>query len=229
MSSDIQDARDDAGQQPLGDIIRFHGHMCPGLAMGVRAAEIALREIGPHSSDEEVVAVVETDMCAVDAIQYMTGCTFGKGNLIHLDHGKNAYTFLRRSDGRAIRVAPRRGTLMRSPEHSELMSKVRDGSATDAERARFAELHQQRSREILDAPEDELYDVRAVDDAEIPARAFVHVSLHCDRCQEATMETRIRRFNGRELCPPCFDAAISGRGAPDDIATSRRDTAVALR
>ncbi|GAC1326224.1 MAG: hypothetical protein NVSMB2_25170 [Chloroflexota bacterium] len=40
----------------------FHGHMCPGLAIGVRAAELALTEIGPHSADEEVVAVVETDM-----------------------------------------------------------------------------------------------------------------------------------------------------------------------
>lgn len=40
----------------------FHGHMCPGLAMGIRAAELALRDIGPHSKDEEVVAVVETDM-----------------------------------------------------------------------------------------------------------------------------------------------------------------------
>jgi formylmethanofuran dehydrogenase subunit E len=41
---------------------RFHGHVCPGLAIGVRAAEVALEEIGPHSRDEEVVAVVETDM-----------------------------------------------------------------------------------------------------------------------------------------------------------------------
>ncbi|MCG3207704.1 MAG: hypothetical protein FOGNACKC_01304 [Anaerolineae bacterium] len=40
----------------------FHGHMCPGLAIGLRAAEVALREIGPHAKDEEVVAVVETDM-----------------------------------------------------------------------------------------------------------------------------------------------------------------------
>ncbi len=45
--------------------------MCPGLAMGIRAAEIALVEIGAHSMDEEVVAVVETDMCAIDAIQYL--------------------------------------------------------------------------------------------------------------------------------------------------------------
>ncbi len=88
-------------------VVDFHGHMCPGLAMGIRAAEVALNEVGPHSRDEEVVAVVETDMCAVDAIQFLVGCTFGKGNLVHRDYGKNAYTFVRRSDGRAIRVSAR--------------------------------------------------------------------------------------------------------------------------
>jgi hypothetical protein len=75
--------------------------------MGVQAAWIARRESGPHSTDEEVVAVVETDMCAVDAIQSLTECTFGKGNLLHHDYGKNAYTFFRRSDGRAIREVGR--------------------------------------------------------------------------------------------------------------------------
>ena len=72
----------------IEETIRFHGHSCPGLALGIRAAEVALKE-SERASDEEVVAVVETDMCGVDAIQYLTGCTFGKGNLIHLDYGKN--------------------------------------------------------------------------------------------------------------------------------------------
>ncbi|PLS78993.1 MAG: hypothetical protein CYG59_15500 [Chloroflexi bacterium] len=85
----------------------FHGHLCPGLTIGVRVAEIALREIGPHAADEEVVAIVETDMCAVDAIHVLTGCTFGKCNLIHRDYGKNAFTFFRHSDGRALRIITR--------------------------------------------------------------------------------------------------------------------------
>ncbi len=46
-----------------------------------------------------MVALVETDMCGVDAIQFLTGCTLGKGNLIQRDSGKNAYTFVRRSAG----------------------------------------------------------------------------------------------------------------------------------
>jgi len=79
--------------------VAFHGHWCPGLAVGIRAAEWALREMG-RAADEEIVAVVETDMCGVDAIQFLTGCTFGKGNLIHRDWGKNAFSFYRRRDGK---------------------------------------------------------------------------------------------------------------------------------
>lgn len=37
--------------------------------MGVQAAKIALREIGAHAKDEEVVAVGRDHMCGVDAIQ----------------------------------------------------------------------------------------------------------------------------------------------------------------
>lgn len=30
----------------LEPLVAFHGHMCPGLAVGVRAARIGLREVG---------------------------------------------------------------------------------------------------------------------------------------------------------------------------------------
>jgi formylmethanofuran dehydrogenase subunit E len=31
----------------------------------------------------------------------------------------------------------------------------------------------------------------------------------CASCTEPTMETRIRLLDGRELCPPCFEAALA--------------------
>ncbi len=191
------------------DVARFHGHMCPGLAMGIRAAEIALREIGPHSSDEEVVTLVETNMCAVDAIQYLTGCTFGKGNLIHLDYGKNAYTFIRRSDGKAIRVSERPEAFGRSPEHNELSAKVRENSATEEERTRYEELRANRTEAILQAPEEELYAVEEPEAVKIPPMARIRNSITCAQCEEPTMETRIRKLEGKELCPACFEAALS--------------------
>ncbi len=73
--------------------IAFHGHSCPGLAIGIRASELAKQRMGGLDS-ADLLAVVETDMCGVDAIQFLTGCTFGKGNLIHHDVGKMAFTLL---------------------------------------------------------------------------------------------------------------------------------------
>ncbi len=189
----------------LERIVAFHGHLCPGLAMGVQAARIALREIGPHARDEEVVAVTETDMCGVDAIQVLTGCTFGKGNLIHRDWGKNAYTFFRRSDGKAVRIVGRPDAFQRDPEHAELFARVRAGSASADEQARFGRLHEERSRVILDAAPETLFDIAEVR-SEPPRKARIHSSVPCTACGEAVMETRVRRFEGRDLCPPCFQA-----------------------
>lgn len=201
-------------EQLLQRNVEFHGHLCPGLTMGMQAAAIALREIGPHSKDEEIVAVVETDMCGVDAIQVMTGCTFGKGNLLHRDWGKNAYTFYRRSDGKAIRVAGRPGAWQRDADpdhdHEALGAKIAAGEASDADRARFQELHASRARAVLEQAPDDLFIVQPVD-GDPPARARLHASVPCARCGEATMETRIRLLEGRQLCPPCFAAAIAQR------------------
>ena len=192
----------------LEQVVRFHGHLCPGVAMGIHAANIALREIGPHSTDEEVVAVVETDMCGVDAVQFLTGCTFGKGNLIHNDYGKHAYTFYRRSDGRAVRIAGRPDAWQRDPEHQVLFAKLRSGEASEIERARFRELHEAQSHAVLALDPDQLFSVTDVD-AQPPHKARIHASVPCARCGEGVMETRVRRFGGDELCQPCFEAALA--------------------
>lgn len=192
-------------EELVNKIQEFHGHMCPGLAMGIRAGEIALGEIGKHATDEEVVAIVETDMCAVDAIQYLTGCTFGKGNLIHRDYGKNVYTFIRRADGKAIRVVTKpRAWGDPNDEHRRLFAKVRAGEATPEDRARFQQLHQAKARAVLEAPVDNLFTVSAVD-VRTPKKARIHNSIQCEGCGEMAMETRIRKFGGRNLCIPCFE------------------------
>lgn len=196
--------------QTIEHVVRFHGHMCAGLAMGIKAADIALGEIGANAAGQQVVAVVESDFCGIDAIQFLTGCTLGKGNLVHQDNGKNAYTFFRRSDGRAIRVSMRSGGWgPRDPEWEGLMAKMRTAGATEEERSRFAELQRERSERVMAMRPEDLYEVREVE-AEPPRAARVYVPVDCDSCAEPTMETRIRRLDGRSLCGPCFDAALAG-------------------
>ncbi len=185
----------------------FHGHMCPGLAIGVRAARYGLREIGEHAQDEEVVALVETDMCAVDAIQSLMGCTFGKGNLIHKDFGKNAFTFYRRSDGKGVRLVTRPDVWgPRDPADDEVGKRVRSGKGSVADRERFQEVQARRTADILARAEEELFRVGPTT-TRPPQPARIHGSLTCEDCGESTMETRTRRFGERTLCIPCFERA----------------------
>ncbi|MFH1243344.1 MAG: FmdE family protein [Pseudomonadota bacterium] len=185
--------------------INFHGHSCPGLAIGIRAAELALSELG-RASDEEIVAIVETDMCGVDAIQFLTGCTFGKGNLIHLDYGKNAFTFHRRSDGKGLRIVARPGIISeKAPELIRLRKKMAREGLTPEEEARLKEAMEEGTERILEARMEELFEIKPAS-GDIPGKARIMESVPCEHCGEATMESRTRRLLGQTLCIPCFEA-----------------------
>ncbi len=183
---------------------QFHGHWCPGLAIGIRASEWALQEMG-KSADEEVVAVVETDMCGVDAIQYMTGCTFGKGNLIHKDYGKNAFTFYFRQSGKAMRLVLRpniygdAGPLLRKL-HQKMEA---EGLSEEEEKTRKG-TRDAISRRIMELDLAEVFELKAPV-SPLPKKARIFASLTCERCGEPVMETRTRRFSDQVLCIPCFE------------------------
>ena len=193
-------------QALIDETIQFHGHSCPGLAIGIRACEVALQEF-EKAPDEEVVAVVETDMCAVDAVQYLTGCTFGKGNLIHLDYGKTAFSFYRRADEKGFRVVMR----PEPPEEADhdmaaLQKKKMSGMPlTDEEEAIYTRTRVSRIEHIMSAKLEDLFDVQTAE-GPIPKKARILGSLTCEACGEKVMETRTRRFGGRTLCLPCFEA-----------------------
>jgi formylmethanofuran dehydrogenase subunit E len=88
------------------EAVKFHGHSCPGLAMGWRMTKAALDHFSSErAEDEEMVAIVENDACGTDAVQFLSGCTFGKGNLIFKDYGKMVYTFYHRASGKAVRIS----------------------------------------------------------------------------------------------------------------------------
>jgi formylmethanofuran dehydrogenase subunit E len=91
------------------DAVRFHGHSCPGLAIGYRMTVAGLAALEQaRAGDEELVAIVENDACGVDAVQVVAGCSFGKGNLVFRDVGKPVYTFFSRATGRGVRVVGHR-------------------------------------------------------------------------------------------------------------------------
>lgn len=163
---------------PWDEAVKFHGHSCPGLAIGYRVAQIALRELGVERAfDEELVAVVENDSCSVDAIQVLTGCSVGKGNLILHDFGKQVYTIGNRKNGQAIRIA-----LKPLPTGEKDKSK--------------------RLEQVFALPEEEFCSFGKVN-LPLPGKARLFNSLQCAECGELVAEVRARLKNGKPVCIPC--------------------------
>jgi formylmethanofuran dehydrogenase subunit E len=178
-------------QELIEKTIAFHGHWCPGLAIGIRAAELA--------------AVVETDMCGVDAVQVLTGCTFGKGNLVHRDYGKMAFSFFDRKTGKGFRaiLKPEIQAEM-AAEIGPLMKKMNEGTITDKEKKTLEDFREARKEKFLSATLEEIFLVSELT-ALAPRQARVLQSLCCETCGEMTMESRTRKFDGKTLCIPCFE------------------------
>jgi len=183
---------------------RFHGHWCPGLAIGIRASEWALAEMG-RAGDEEIVAVVETDMCGVDAIQFLTGCTLGKGNLIHRDYGKNAFSFYRRRDGKSARLVTRPGIHGDTQGMmARLHRKMQREGLTPEEEKSMEEMRAAMSQRVMTAELDALFDIGEAP-GPVPRKARILTSRVCDACGEPVMESRTRQARNQTLCIPCFE------------------------
>ena len=157
--------------------VDFHGHSCPGLATGYRAAETALGLLGVASArDEELVCISENDACGVDGVQAVTGCTLGKGNLLLHLTGKMAFSFYSRTTGRSVRLV------------------LRDLPGMDRE---------ERKDFILNAPAEEIFQVKETV-LPLPGKARHFQNVTCARCGESVPEHLARLCNGETLCLDCF-------------------------
>jgi len=185
------------------DAVKFHGHACPGLAMGVRAGQIALKRLGvTRDCDEELIAISETDACSVDGIQVTTGCTLGKGNLFVKDYGKQVFIVGKRNTCKAVKVYFK--PLEFSEGHKELRDKISRGVASDEHKRQFEELRKEIINRILTGPE---IDVTIVTEPDIrfPERASIFNSVKCEQCGEMFMEPRGRLQDGKIVCLDCYE------------------------
>jgi len=182
----------------------FHGHVCGGLAIGYIAATAGLEWLREKRAlDEELVAIVETDACCVDAIQVLTGCTFGKGNLLYRDYGKMGFTFFNRRTGQGVRLAMKPDTFRVNERQIALFKKTRDGGITDAEAAELESLGIQRTAEVLGTRAEDLFSITPVS-AGMPAKARIEPSTPCARCGEPTMASKLASVEGQSVCRGCL-------------------------
>jgi formylmethanofuran dehydrogenase subunit E len=191
----------------FSDAVKFHGHSCPGLALGYRASEIALEELNiERDEDEELVCVVENDACGIDAIQVVTGCTAGKGNLIFRDHGKHVYTFISRDKNDAVRLSLKSDFSFDSldPDFSKYREKVMSGNASEYEEMQFERRKEAIINRMFSIPADRIFDIKHVS-VEVPEKARIFKTVKCAKCGEMVSESRARVQDGGFVCIPCFN------------------------
>ena len=84
--------------------IEFHGHECPGLAIGFRACQIAKEALEIETLEEaDIACISETEKCPVDAVRFLFGCTEER-NLTIKRNGVPAFSFMNHENGMGIRV-----------------------------------------------------------------------------------------------------------------------------
>jgi formylmethanofuran dehydrogenase subunit E len=185
--------------------VQFHGHTCPGLAIGFQAAMILMKQLDVRKApDEELLAIVETDACGADAIQVMTGCTFGKGNFIFKNYGKHAFSLMDRGKGKGIRVCLLPDVFKSDPEYFSLSKKVQSDEASEEETERFRQLQQDRVQKILEAEPESLFKIEETS-ADLSPKARIMESGICDLCGEPTKADLLRKINAKKICIPCAE------------------------
>lgn len=155
----------------------LHGHYCPGLAIGVRAAVLAKELLNIENIESHgIFCVAENLACYIDGIQALCGCTFGKGNLIYRPTGKTAFSFYNNDNGKSVRL-------------------VLKGFPQNMDRPQMAEY-------ILTAPADEVFSIGDVRFPlpEVPGR---RPALRCSICGEETSENMLRFRDGKPVCLDC--------------------------
>ncbi|HVJ48692.1 formylmethanofuran dehydrogenase subunit E family protein [Desulfitobacterium sp.] len=79
---------------PWEQVTDFHGHTCPGIAIGYRVAVLAQKEMGIRpTADSELLVKAETRSCALDAFQIINKATIGRRALIIEDTHQPIYQF----------------------------------------------------------------------------------------------------------------------------------------
>ena len=195
--------REILSKEDFNQCVKFHGHLCPGLAIGFRAAQVLMKRLGVRKApDEELVVMVETDACGADAIQVMTGCTFGKGNFIFKNYGKHAFSLIDRKRGTGVRVCLRPDIFKNDAEFLLLFERVQNEEASPVELERFGQLQMEKTKKILDGDSDFLFKIEEIS-PDIPAKARVIESGICDLCGEPTKRDLLLQRDGKQICILC--------------------------
>lgn len=185
------------------DVVKFHGCYCQDIAMGYRVSKALVREMGDDLADMKAVfAQAGTPTCSIDALQKITGCTFGKRNLIMRNTGKPVFILQNAKTGKAVRIYCH---YWDDFDHTELRARRKEANSPDATqeaKQAFQKLLDEKIATILSLPEEKLFRIQQVS-IEAPPKSSKYASEPCAKCGEHTNVNLMVEKGGARVCPEC--------------------------
>ncbi|MDK2922174.1 MAG: hypothetical protein PWR24_1731 [Desulfonauticus sp.] len=186
--------------------LKFHGHKCPAMPLGIRAGLAAMKVLGvERAKDKELMVISETGKghaagCFLDGIMVATGCTYGKSNIQKLYYNKMAFTLVDAQKGKAVRVALK-ADFFEKALNSPFVQKRKQGiPPQDIE----PEIANPLVEKILKMPEENFLEIGDIFDFEVKKGKAVFTAKKCTKCGELTFVNKLRVLeDGSEVCIPC--------------------------
>jgi len=185
----------------------FHGHKCPAMPLGYRAAEAAMRTLGvERAKDKELYLVSETGKghaagCFLDGIMSATGCTYGKSNIEKKYYNKMAFTLVDVENGKSVRVRLKDdffGNMLNSPFVAQRKQGVAPQDVP-------AELADPLVNNVLNMPEEKFLEIGEVEAFDFPKGKGCFDTALCSKCGERVFVDKLTETDGGLVCIPCME------------------------
>jgi len=187
--------------------VKFHGHRCPAMPLGLRAGLVAMQRLEvERASNKELFCFLEVGpshamMCFGDGVQVATGCTYGKGNIKKLNFSKNAITLIDLTRKMAIR-------LVVNPEFqkkglaSEFVQMRKDGiEPKDIPSYIVNPLIEN----IMKQKEGDLFNISDVFQCDFTPHKGTFEWYECEKCGEIVFADGIKIKGSKKLCISCAE------------------------
>ena len=136
------------------EIANAHGHRCPGIAIGYKMAKAAAKWAG----DEPVRVYSTTNRCPLDALRHTFHLT---DETLTIEDKGELHFILEKADGSKLFIDEVPGSKIKNEEGDKLREKVRGGTASKEETARFNEIQEELLEQAFNTPDEKLFTIHS--------------------------------------------------------------------
>ena len=189
--------------------LAFHGHKCPAMPLGLRAAEAALNALGvTRAKDKELHVISETGKshaagCFLDGIMSATGCTYGKANIEKRYYNKMAFTLIDVKKGTSVRVRLKDdffGNMLNSPFVAQRKQGVPPQDVP-------AEITDPLVNKVMTMPAEMFLEIGPIEKHEFARGKGCFDTALCAKCGERVFVDKLVESAAGKICIPCQEQA----------------------